>query len=237
MKKSGWLLVVACLLGTVLVSGCRRSGGDMWEDTKSANRYIGKGFRQLGGKQGRDRLEACSREEFSRVGEYADDFCDFEPLQDAAAQGLINMEDLRLQPRQLPGEPGSPIPGLEAFSDPSARPELAKIFQNIYFDYDNSFIKGQANVDRVQRMADYMRSHPNTYIFVEGHCDQRGAQKYNQALGAKRANSVRKMLIEFGVDKDHVFTVSYGKDRLAVFDDCEEGYRQNRRVEFKIYET
>ena len=196
---------------------------------------MGKGLRKLGGKQGRECVDACSREDFCGVGDYDDFGCDFEPLRDAEAQGLVNMEDLRLQPRQLPGEPGSPIPGLEAFSHPNARPELAAVFQNINFDYDNSLVKGETNAERVRRIAEYLRSHPNTYVFVEGHCDQRGFQKYNQALGAKRANSVRKMLLELGVDKDHVFTVSYGKDRLLVPEENEEAFRQNRRVEFKIY--
>ena len=195
---------------------------------------MGKGMRKLGGKQGRDCVEVCSREEFCRVGDFDDDYgCDFEPLQDAEAQGLINMEDLRLQPRRLPGEPGSPIPGLEAFSDPSSHPELAQIFQNINFDYDKSLVKGDNNIERIQRMAQYMRSHPKTYVFVEGHCDQRGGQKYNAALGTRRANTVRKLLIEFGVDKDHVFAITYGKDRLLRTEDTEEAYKENRRVEFE----
>ena len=236
MKRSGWTLLVTCFLGTLFLSGCARTGSDVWEDTKSASQYMGKGLRRLGGKQGRECVDLCSREEFCRVGD-DDCGCDFEPLADAQAEGLINMQDLRLQPRQLPGEPGSPIPGLEAFSHPNDRPELARVFQNIHFDYDNSLIKGESNMDKVRRVAEYMRAHPNTYLFIEGHCDQRGTQKYNVALGANRANSVRKALIELGVDKDHVFTVSYGKDRLLILEDTEEGRKQNRRVEFKIYET
>lgn len=235
-RSSLWLVV--CMLGVFVVSSCNRSGCDVWEDTKSASRYMGKGMRKLGGKQGRDCGEVCNRDEFCHVGDYDDDYgCDFEPLQDAQAQGLVNMEDLRLQPRRLPGEPGCPVPDLEAFQNPSSNPEHAKIFQNIHFDYDKSIIKGDANIDRLRRMADYLRSHQNTYVFVEGHCDQNGGQKYNHALGTRRANAVRKLLIEFGVDKDRIFAITYGKDRLLRLENTEEAYKENRRVQFKIYET
>lgn len=80
-----------------------------------------------------------------------------------------------------------------------------------------------------------MRSHPNTYVFVEGHCDERGPEAYNLSLGAKRGNAVRNLLINEGVDPDHIFTISYGKERPLVFEHHEEAWAQNRRAEFKVY--
>ena len=74
------------------------------------------------------------------------------------------------------------------------------------------------------------------YLFVEGHCDKRGPQAYNFALGANRANSVRALLVKEGVNADHIFTVSYGKERPLADGDGEEFFRVNRRGQFKVYE-
>ncbi len=81
-----------------------------------------------------------------------------------------------------------------------------------------------------------MRFHPNIYIFIEGHTDERGPQAYNLALGSRRANTVRNLLINEGVDPDRLFTISYGKERPVILERHEEGWAKNRRGEFKIYE-
>ena len=90
-------------------------------------------------------------------------------------------------------------------------------------------------MDRIRAIAAYMKRNPGTYLFVEGHCDERGAEAYNLALGAKRSNSVRNLLIKEGVSPDNVFTVSYGKERPADFGHTEDSWAKNRRAEFKIY--
>jgi peptidoglycan-associated lipoprotein len=239
MKSSTVWSWALWLLSVSLISGCCRPSCDVWEDTKTAGRYVGKGFRTLGGKHGRQCNEVCSREDFCQMSE---DYCedvgyDFEPLQDAEEQGLLNMQDIRMQPRKLPGEPGSKIPGVESFIDPATDPQLRYVFQNVEFGFDSSVVKGEANLSQLRKVAEYLKSNPNVYIFLEGHCDQKGPQAYNLALGSRRANAVKKILIDLGADKDHIFTVSYGKEKLLVYDDSDEGCQKNRRVEFKVYKT
>lgn len=70
---------------------------------------------------------------------------------------------------------------------------------------------------------------------MEGHCDERGPEAYNLALGSRRAHAVRNMLLQQGVHPDQVFTISYGKERPLVMEHHDEGWAQNRRAEFKIY--
>jgi peptidoglycan-associated lipoprotein len=96
-------------------------------------------------------------------------------------------------------------------------------------------VKGDDNLQTLQNVADYMRSQPNLYVFVEGHCDERGPEAFNLALGSRRSNAVRNLLINAGVSPDNVFTISYGKERPLVLEHHEEAWGKNRRAEFKVY--
>ncbi|HYF97547.1 MAG TPA: OmpA family protein, partial [Coxiellaceae bacterium] len=169
--------------------------------------------------------------------ENAQPTCDygFIPLEDQANDEVAMADYLAQQPRETPGEPGSSIPGIQAFEDPSTIPQLVNIFKTLYFDYDSSLLKGQANLNTIHKIAEYLRSRPHVYVFIEGHTDERGPQAYNLALGSRRANTVRTLLINEGVNPDHLFTISYGKERPTILENNESGWAKNRRVEFKVY--
>jgi peptidoglycan-associated lipoprotein len=160
---------------------------------------------------------------------------DFIPIEDPSNQ-LAMADMVAPPPRETPGEPGSSIPGIQAFRDPSTIPELAAIFHPIYFDYDSSLVKGTQSLQTAHAIVDFMRYHPRVYIFIEGHTDERGPQAYNLALGSRRANAVRNLLISEGIHPDRLFTISYGKERPVILEQHEEGWAKNRRAEFKIYE-
>jgi peptidoglycan-associated lipoprotein len=160
---------------------------------------------------------------------------DFIPIQDPTNE-LAVADMVAPPPRETPGEPGSSIPGIQAFRDPSTIPQLAGIFRPIYFDYDSSLVKGPQSLQTIHAIADFLRYHQNVYLFIEGHTDERGPQAYNLALGSRRANAVRNLLISEGINPDRLFTISYGKERPVVLERHEEGWARNRRAEFKIYE-
>ncbi|HRI15810.1 MAG TPA: peptidoglycan-associated lipoprotein Pal, partial [Verrucomicrobiota bacterium] len=103
----------------------------------------------------------------------------------------------------------------------------------IYFDFDKSNVKSQyaANITRV---ADYLKAHPADSLLVEGHCDDRGTEDYNLALGERRAQSVREKLMAAGVSGDRVTTISYGKEKPAVIGNTEAAYAKNRRAVFVV---
>jgi peptidoglycan-associated lipoprotein len=230
------LILLACCFST----GCRRNSNMVWEDTKSAGRHVGRGLRSLGGKHG-DSRQVRSRDEFissRRIGGYsASGEEEFIPLSDDPNEGEAMMADVvNRPPRESPGEMGSSLPGIEAFQDPSRHPQWGGIFHTIYFAYNSSLIKGQDNLETLQNIANYMRRHPHLYIFVEGHCDERGPEAYNLVLGSYRANSVRNILISEGVSPDNIFTISYGRERPVIVGHDEESWGQNRRAEFKVYE-
>lgn len=222
------------------LTGCRRSSNEFWEDTKSAKRHVGRGFRTLGGKHG-DSRQVRSRDEFYSDEPYADysyeDQGAFIPLEDMPNPNEVAMADsISPQPRENPGDPGSSIPGIDAFRDPSTVPGMSVIFKNIQFDYNSNLVKGQDNLEIIKNVADYMKRRPNVYAFIEGHTDERGPEAYNLALGSRRSNAVRNMLINEGVNPDNLFTISYGKERPLLLEHHEEAWGQNRRAEFKVYQ-
>ena len=251
--KTRKLFFLATLMGAAcMLQSCSRTGNDVWEDTKSAGRHVNRGARTLGGKQG-DSRQIRSRGDFEGIDDenfYPDGSVQADDYQDVYSGGQdgdfiaiddpyneLGTADMVSRPaRETPGDPGSSIPGIQAFRDPSTIPQLAGIFRPIYFEYNSSMVKGTQNLQIVHGIADFLRTHPNVYMFVEGHTDERGPQAYNLALGARRSNGVRNLLISEGVNPDRLFTISYGKERPVILEQHEEGWSKNRRAEFKIYE-
>lgn len=239
MNRDAVKLLILYCFAMLTCAGCCRSGDEVWDDTKSAGRHMGRGLRSLGGKHG-DSREVCCREEFLRC---RDDTCygqatfDFEPLPDQEYPREVGA-DARMwrAPMQEPGGPGGSIPGIDGFRDPKKDPAVSGIFQNLSFPYNSCMIKGSENLQTVRSISGYLRTHPGTYLFVEGHCDERGAEAYNLALGARRSNAVRTMLVNEGVPPETIFTVSYGKERPIDRGHTEEAWAKNRRAEFKIYQ-
>lgn len=238
-KFKSILLLLPLILSLFSITSCQRSCGEVWEDTKTCTRHVGRGFSSLGGKQGdsrqiRNRDDFCVQTEYDWQDDnygYAQN--DFIPLQDESGRSMVCMSEVR-QPRDTPGEYGSAIPGIEAFRDPSQNSRYASVFKNIGFEYNSELVKGQNNLNTVHNIAEYLKKHPNVYIFVEGHCCEKGPEAYNLALGSRRSNSVRSLLIQEGVSPNNLFTISYGKERPLVAGT--EDNALNRRVQFKVYE-
>ncbi|NOQ64751.1 MAG: peptidoglycan-associated lipoprotein Pal [Methyloprofundus sp.] len=113
-----------------------------------------------------------------------------------------------------------------AFSDPSS--PLSK--RTIYFEYDSSQVLNEF-LPVIEAHAQYMMTHPNQRIVLEGHSDERGTREYNIALAEQRAKSVFKMLQLIGVMNHQVNIVSYGEEKPASLEYNNDSYALNRRVE------
>jgi peptidoglycan-associated lipoprotein len=232
--------IYGCILSIALcnsLTSCCRSRGQMWEDTKTCSRYVGKGVRSLFGEHVDSRV--CSRsfdgwedeEEMPyRVTQKNEEFV---PLSDNEAFQSFDTKEYPIS-QQSPGDPGCKIPGIDGFYAPAGH--LARLFQNVHFDTDHYTVQGSENVAHLREIAQYLANHRNTYVFVEGHADERGATAYNLALGAKRSNSVRNFLIDNGVHPDQLFTISYGLERPLAMGHDEPAWKTNRRAQFKIYD-
>lgn len=236
------LLMVFILSCSFLATGCRRNSDQVWDDTQTAGRYFGRGIKSMGGKHG-DSQQFRSADEFLGL-ERKEAQSEFIPLEDEEMYGRLamgdvssrkEMQDTFPQPAESPGDEDSSIPGIDSFADPTQDPGLNQIFKTIYFPYNSSLVKGDENIARIQNIATYLKKHPSTYIFIEGHCDERGAREYNLALGVKRSNAIRTMLIKMGVNLDHLFTISYGKEKPVVLGHDESAWSKNRRGEFRVF--
>lgn len=103
--------------------------------------------------------------------------------------------------------------------------------QTVHFDYDSSTLRSDA-MTTLRENADKIKQVPGVIIQLAGHCDSRGTQEYNMALGERRALAVREYLIQLGVPGDRLITISYGKEFPAATGENEDAWAQNRRVEF-----
>lgn len=100
----------------------------------------------------------------------------------------------------------------------------------IYFDFDSTAVR-DADRPTIQAHAEYMASHPNASVSLEGHADERGTREYNIALGERRAKAVRQMLLFQGAAAGQLETVSLGEERPLADGHDEASWQQNRRVE------
>lgn len=105
--------------------------------------------------------------------------------------------------------------------------------ERIHFDFDKYNLRPDA-VEVLTRNAEVLLVHPEIKIVIEGHCDERGTDEYNLALGERRAAAARDFLVRFGIDKSRISTVSYGEERPLDPQSNEEAWAKNRRAEFVI---
>jgi peptidoglycan-associated lipoprotein len=103
--------------------------------------------------------------------------------------------------------------------------------KTVYFDFDKSEIRPDAR-DVLKGNASVLGTGEGSTITVEGHCDERGSTEYNLALGERRANAVKRYLVDLGVPSSRLRTVSFGEDRPAVQGHDESAWRYNRRADF-----
>jgi len=155
-----------------------------------------------------------------------------------------------VQPSGLP--PGDKVPGGEnpnanANANPNGipltgsrsiegRPQDREKYhaQTVYFDYDRANVKA-SEAAKVQEVANRFKNEdPATDLLIEGHCDERGTEEYNRALGERRALALRELLVAAGVSAERVHTVSFGKDKPIEPLHSEAAYSKNRRGEFVL---
>jgi peptidoglycan-associated lipoprotein len=104
---------------------------------------------------------------------------------------------------------------------------FSKDVKDVFFDYDKSNIRvDEASI--TQRDASFLQQHPAIKILVEGHCDDRGSDEFNIALGTSRAESLKQSLLQQGISADRIKTISYGKERPFCTQDNEQCWQQNR---------
>lgn len=101
--------------------------------------------------------------------------------------------------------------------------------QRVFFAFNSSEISDEAR-DNLLGQSLYMKNHPETKIQIAGNCDERGSVEYNLALGARRANAAKEVMVKDGVESKRISTISYGKERPLVQGSGEEVWKWNRNA-------
>ncbi len=104
----------------------------------------------------------------------------------------------------------------------------------IHFDFDKSAIRPE-DIPLLDRAAEWLKSHPEVQVQIEGHCDERGTREYNLNLGQLRANAIKEYLAAKGIDPNRLHTISYGEERPIDPGRDEAAWFENRRVQFLVY--
>ncbi len=221
------LISLILILPFFMLTGCDTSNV-AWENVKTAGRYIQKGLDSLWGKD-YESYQVQSDEEF--VGPNDEDFI---PLSDSDLKNQFVASDRAIpQPKYSPGDTQSGIPNLQNFKTPA---NLANILKNISFETDDHVVRDKEDLMIVSKIATYLKIHPKSYLCIEGHCDNRASAAYNMALGTRRANHIRVLLIKQGVDFNKIYTISHGKEKPIALGNNPQDWRINRRAQFKIFE-
>lgn len=112
-------------------------------------------------------------------------------------------------------------------TQPSDEDLFARNVKDIYFDFNRADLRSD-DAPVVQNDQAFLVQHSGIKVLVEGHCDDRGSEEYNIALGASRAESAKQALVQQGVSAERIRTVSYGKEKPFCTEDNEHCWQQNR---------
>lgn len=140
------------------------------------------------------------------------------PIVEESSTAASQVRDETLTAQELLEEPDSPL--------------ASRI---IYFAYDSAKVD-DASMALLEAHGNFIATNGNVNVRLEGHADERGSREYNIALGDRRAQSVRRILLFQGASSDQIDTISYGEERPIMLGHDESSWSQNRRVEL-VYEV
>ena len=118
-------------------------------------------------------------------------------------------------------------------SGPVADLQAVAGLSRIHFAY-NQFTLDEEARQILEKNAAYLKAKSGEKVVIEGHCDERGSDEYNLALGERRAMAAKSYLLSLGIPAARLSTISYGEEQPLVTASTEEGWAQNRRAEFKV---
>lgn len=109
------------------------------------------------------------------------------------------------------------------------------MFKDVLFDYDKYDVKDM-HKPTIKSISSWMIKNPSARLLIEGHCDERGTNEYNLALGDRRAKSVKDYLVSLGVQSARTDTISFGEEKPLCTEQTEDCWAKNRRAHFVIME-
>ncbi|MEC4673499.1 MAG: peptidoglycan-associated lipoprotein Pal, partial [Nitrospirota bacterium] len=149
-------------------------------------------------------------------------------LPDMAVPDVPEMMDVSPPPSEVASlEPEEP-------ADMGGSQETASEIADVFFDFDQFGIRSDAAATLATNAQILQDENQGASLLIEGHCDERGTENYNMVLGERRAQSVKKYLVDLGIPASNIQIVSYGKERPFCTDHYDACWDQNRRGHFVI---
>lgn len=151
-----------------------------------------------------------------------------------AVESGIKFQPINVDTDARPGNGNDLPPRLPPGSDFEGNKDYAKFAaQTVHFDLDSSTIK-KSEQPKLDEVAGYYKANPGQLLLIEGHCDERGTEGYNLALGDRRALALRTYLVNLGVSPESIHTVSFGEQKPVATGHSEAAWKQNRRGQFVL---
>ncbi len=153
-----------------------------------------------------------------------------------AKKGVVKEEAVAVEERPVAIQPSEAELQKEreaALREKALAEREASRFKDINFEFDKFNLKPEAR-ETLRRHADWLLEHTGFDVIIEGHCDERGTSEYNLALGERRAASAMKYVVNLGVDKKRLTTISYGEELPLNAGHNEESWARNRRAHFVV---
>jgi len=210
-------LVQFSMCTLIMMFGCNREAGNMWEENQTGAQYKYRSAPSSKTSSASFPVEGSDEEStFFSLNE--------EDLQSQFSEfSITSTHDL--------GE--GEIPKAEEFHEPQG--SLVSLLSPIFFATDQYTVHCKEYFETVHRIAAYLKSHPGTSLIIEGYCDERGPEAYNLALGMRRANYVRSLLLKEGVSTIQLHTLSFGKEKPFALGHTSEDWAKNRRAHFRVH--
>lgn len=148
----------------------------------------------------------------------------------SSSSGGIESEDIESDPLQY--DTGSiDSQRLDLDDAERANEQVDWNWDPIFFEFDRSELSESAKTT-LKKYGSMLKANPNVKVLLEGHCDRRGTETYNLGLGERRAESVRRYLMDLGIAPSRLRTISYGELQPLIIAENESAWAKNRRVSF-----
>ena len=134
--------------------------------------------------------------------------------------------------------PAPPAPAAAAAPAPAPRPVPREFMavaalKEVYFDFDKYDIRPE-DAKTLDANATWLKSNGDNLVLIEGHCDERGTNEYNLALGERRAKATMNYLVSQGIQANRITIISYGEERPVCTEKTEACWAKNRRANFLV---
>lgn len=241
MKTLNWKVIVTAVVCVFLTTACSKklmppeietSGNVSEGEFTASSESSGNDFAGSGGAEGSGFF---SEEPILERGSSSSDgfSADMEADAGSGSSGSFgtNPFDSSGQGEWDPNSSGSMDSGIQESRLQSF--QASSDLNDIHFEFDQYDLDNNSKAV-LKENADYLKHNPSLHVEVQGHCDERGTNNYNIALGERRAHSTKKYLISQGVDSRRVHVISLGEEKPFCFDSNEACWHQNRRAHFMV---